>query len=287
MIASPSSRNPYDPPGNIADLPGDFAAPQARLTFALIGSALIAALGGLLFGFDTAVISGTKDALQLKFQLNEFWVGFTIASALIGTTLGSIVAGAPSDRFGRKPVLLVLAIFYLAASLGTALAWDWYSFLAFRFLGGIAVGGASVVSPLYIAEIAPAAYRGRLVGVQQFNIVLGILLAFLSNYLIAQMRLGETEWRWMLGIQAVPSLLFFVLMFPTSESPRWLMGRGRVEEARRVLTKLGRRTGGQGGRPGDRRDRAFARLGSAGRVGYLVPLEVPQAAGPGDHDRPV
>ena len=235
MIAGPSS----------ADA-GAIVAPRAHLSAALLGSALVAALGGLLFGFDTAVISGTTDALKAQYNLNGFWLGFTVAGALIGTILGASTAGQPSDRFGRKPVLMVMAIFYLVASLGSALAWDWYSFVAFRLVGGIAVGGASVVSPLYIAEIAPAAYRGRLVGVQQFNIVLGILLAFLSNYLIARLDLGATEWRWMLGIQAVPSLVFFVLLFPTPESPRWLVGQGKVATARTILTRLGVEPGSAG-----------------------------------------
>lgn len=239
MIAGPSSPNPYAPPGAMA-------APKARLTAALLGSAVVAALGGFLFGFDTAVISGTERALRAQYGLDDYWYGFTAASALIGTTLGAIVAGRPADRFGRRPVLLALAIFYLVASLGTALAWDWASFVAFRFLGGIAVGGASVVSPLYIAEIAPAAYRGRLVGVQQFNIVLGILVAYLSNYLIARQGFGGAEWRWMLGIQAVPSLLFFLLLLPTAESPRWLVGRDRAAEARGVLTRLGVEPGAEG-----------------------------------------
>ena len=230
MIASPSSA---------ANDSGVVVAPRARLSAALLGSAVVAALGGLLFGFDTAVISGTTDALKAQYQLNDFWLGFTVAGALIGTIAGAMTAGQPSDRFGRKPVLMVLAVFYLVASLGSALAWDWASFVAFRLIGGIAVGGASVVSPLYIAEIAPAAYRGRLVGVQQFNIVLGILLAFLSNYLIARLGLGATEWRWMLGIQAVPSVFFFLLLLPTPESPRWLVGQGKVEAARTTLTRLG------------------------------------------------
>ena len=134
---------------------------------------------------------------------------------------------------------MVLAVLYFVGALGSALAWNWYSFLAFRLLGGLAVGGASVVSPLYIAEISPARFRGRLVAAQQLNIVLGILVAFLSNYLIAQMNLGAAEWRWMLGIQVVPSALFFFLLFPTPESPRWLMARSRVDEARAVLSKIG------------------------------------------------
>ena len=209
------------------------------LTPALIGSAIVAALGGLLFGFDTAVISGTTEALRAAYRLDDTSLGFTVAIALVGTIVGSIFAGKPADVWGRKKALMVLAILYFVSALGSALAWDWYSFLAFRLLGGLAVGGASVVSPLYIAEISPARFRGRLVAAQQFNVVLGILVAFLSNYLIARMNFGAAEWRWMLGIQVVPSAAFFFLLFPTPESPRWLMARGRVDEARAVLAKLG------------------------------------------------
>ena len=166
-------------------------------------------------------------------------LGFTVAIALIGTIIGSIVAGKPADVWGRRRALMVLAVLYFVGSLGGALAWNWYSFLAFRMLGGLAVGGASVVSPMYIAEISPARIRGRLVAVQQLDIVLGILAAFLSNYLIAQLNLGDLEWRWMLGIQVVPSALFFLLLFPTPESPRWLVARSRVDKARAVFTKIG------------------------------------------------
>ncbi|MGZ3300427.1 MAG: sugar porter family MFS transporter [Isosphaeraceae bacterium] len=220
---------------------GDATSPPAQVSFtpALIGSAIVAALGGFLFGFDTAVISGTTEALKTTFRLNENLLGFTVAIALIGTIIGSIFAGKPADIWGRKRALMVLAVLYFVGALGSALAWNWYSFLAFRLLGGLAVGGASVVSPLYIAEISPARFRGRLVAAQQLNIVLGILVAFLSNYLIAQMNLGAAEWRWMLGIQVVPSALFFFLLFPTPESPRWLMARSRVDEARAVLSKIG------------------------------------------------
>ncbi len=220
---------------------GDATSPPAQVSFtpALIGSAIVAALGGFLFGFDTAVISGTTEALKTTFRLNENLLGFTVAIALIGTIIGSIFAGKPADIWGRKRALMVLAVLYFVGALGIALAWNWYSFLAFRLLGGLAVGGASVVSPLYIAEISPARFRGCLVAAQQLNIVLGILVAFLSNYLIAQMNLGAAEWRWMLGIQVVPSALFFFLLFPTPESPRWLMARSRVDEARAVLSKIG------------------------------------------------
>ncbi len=210
-----------------------------KLTSTLIISSLIAALGGLLFGFDTAVISGANDQLKNQFQLNEKELGFTVAIAMLGTIIGSIGAGRPSNIWGRKVVLLVMAFFYFISALGCALAWDWYSLLFFRLLGGVAVGGASVVSPLYITEISPAYYRGRLVGIQQFNIVLGILLAFLSNYLIGLQSLGKEEWRWMLGVQMIPSILFFIFLFPIPESPRWLVMKNRLSDAKDVLTRIG------------------------------------------------
>jgi len=205
---------------------------------------VIAALGGLLFGFDTAVISGTTQALESVFDLSGFWLGFTVASALIGTIVGSLVIGRPADALGRRRVLFAIAAFYFVSAVGSALAWNWASFLAFRFLGGLAVGAASVVSPMYIAEISPARWRGRLVAVTQFNIVLGILLAYLSNYLVAQLGLGAAEWRWMFGVEAVPAAAFFVLLFLTPASPRWLVARGRVDEARAVLDTMGTDRGG-------------------------------------------
>lgn len=201
--------------------------------------AIIAALGGLLFGFDTAVVSGTTNHLQEVFNLSSFWLGFTVASALIGTILGAILVGKPADKYGRRRILFVLALMYFISALGSAFAWDWVSFLIFRFIGGIGVGGASVVSPMYIAEISPAKYRGRFVALAQFNIVLGILLAFFSNYLIVGLNLGELEWRWMFGVEAVPAILFFLLLFLTPFSPRWLISKGRVNEAKNVLDKCG------------------------------------------------
>jgi len=209
----------------------------------LIGSALVAALGGLLFGFDTIVISGTTDALKELFHLTPFWLGFTVASALIGTIVGSVAAGRPSDAFGRRAVLAAIAVLYFVSAIGCGLAWDWYSLLFFRFVGGLAIGGASVVSPMYIAEISPARLRGRLVAVQQFNIVLGVLLAFLSNYLISQANLGANDWRWMLGVVALPAVIFFVLLLFIPESPRWLVAQGRLDEARRIFDNLGSDTG--------------------------------------------
>ncbi|WP_145279105.1 sugar porter family MFS transporter [Tautonia plasticadhaerens] len=205
----------------------------------MIGSAVIAALGGLLFGFDTAVISGTTASLRAVFRLGDFGLGFAVAGALIGTILGALAAGWPADRFGRRPVLVAIAVLYAVSALGSALAWDLASFLAFRFLGGIGVGAASVVSPLYIAEIAPARLRGRLVAVTQFNVVLGILLAFFSNYAIAAIDPGADAWRWMFGVEAAPAALFFGLLFLTPESPRWLVARGRLDEAGAVLARLG------------------------------------------------
>jgi sugar porter (SP) family MFS transporter len=209
-----------------------------KLTPSLIKFTLIAALGGLLFGFDTAVISGTTNDLMRLFHLEPFYLGQTVAIALYGTILGSVIVGVPAERYGRKKLLMTVALLYLACAIGCALAKNWYEFLFFRFLGGLAVGGSSVVAPLYIAEIAPPKLRGRLVGLNQFNIVSGILLAFLSNYLIAQ-SVQHDAWRWMLGVQAIPSFLFFVLLFFIPDSPRWLVKRHRDDEARRVLMQTG------------------------------------------------
>lgn len=205
----------------------------------LFTSTIVAALGGLLFGFDTAVISGTTHWLERTFNLSSFWLGFTVASALIGTIIGSILVSKPADKYGRKNILFVLAALYFISALGSALAWDWYSFLFFRFIGGLGVGGASVVSPMYIAEISPAKMRGRLVAITQFNIVLGILLAFFSNYIIVGFNLGAVEWRWMFGVEAIPALFFFLLLFLNPFSPRWLIANGRIDEARNVIEKCG------------------------------------------------
>ena len=188
----------------------------------LLWSAAVAALGGFLFGFDTAVISGATDALRLRFLLDSNQLGFTVASALIGTIVGSLAAGPPSERYGRRPVLLILAVLYFLSAVGCGLAWDWWSLLLFRFIGGLAIGASSVVAPMYIAEISPAALRGRLVALSQFNVVAGILAAYLSNYIIAALAGGpETDaWRWMLGVAAAPAVLFFVFLcgFPRARA---------------------------------------------------------------------
>ncbi len=204
----------------------------------LLRAAIIAALGGFLFGFDTAVISGTTDQLLGVFELTSVGLGFTVASALIGTIIGAMVAGKPADALGRRTSLILIGVLYFVSAVGSALAWDWYSFLILRLIGGIGVGGASVVSPMYIAEISPARFRGRLVAVTQFNIVFGMLVAYFSNYLIAQSDLGAIEWRWMFGVEALPAAAFVFLLFLTPFSPRWLVLQGRSEEAGRVLRML-------------------------------------------------
>lgn len=195
---------------------------------------IIVALGGFLFGFDTAVISGAEQAIQKFWNLTPVEHGFTISIALIGTIVGSLMGSIPSDRLGRRKTLILIAGTYLVASLGTALATNWYLFLFFRFMGGLGVGASSVTAPVYISEIAPAERRGRLVAMFQFNVVLGILISYFSNYLIGQD--GESSWRWMLGVQAIPSLLFLILLLLVPESPRWLiLKKGKVEEARATL----------------------------------------------------
>ncbi len=201
----------------------------------------VVALGGFLFGFDTAVISGAERAVQKYWNLSGFQHGLTMAIALLGTVLGAAAGAYPSDRLGRKNTLFIVAALYFFSALGTAMAEDWYLFILFRFFGGIGVGVSSVTAPIYISEIAPAKSRGKLVGLFQFNVVLGILIAYLSNYLIGQG--GEESWRWMLGVQAFPSLVFFILIFFIPESPRWLLlNRNRPEEARQVMKKINAET---------------------------------------------
>lgn len=205
----------------------------------LIKSTVVAALGGLLFGFDTAVIAGVTAALRETYALSSGGLGLTVASALIGTILGAMLAGIPGDRYGRRDSLRAMAVLYFISALGCALAWDWYSLIAFRFIGGLGIGGSSVLGPMYIAEIAPAKWRGRLVGFFQFNVVAGILLAYLSNYVIGTMGFGPAEWRWKLGISALPAVFFFLMLFVIPRSPRWLVQKGRVAEARTVLQRIG------------------------------------------------
>ncbi len=199
----------------------------------------VGALGGLLFGFDTAVISGTTHSLTIAYGLSPKALGITVAMALIGTIIGAMSAGIPGQRWGGRETLRVLAVFYVLSALGCALAWNWHALLVARFIGGLGIGGSSVLGPVYIAELAPAKTRGRLVGTFQINIVVGILLAYLSNYLIGRLGLGAAEWRWQLGIAGVPAVLFLVLLFGIPPSSRWLVTQKRVEEARTVLQRMG------------------------------------------------
>jgi len=184
-----------------------------KLSATLLKSTVVAALGGLLFGFDTAVISGTTSALTQTYQLSPFLLGVTVFSALFGTVLGAMLAGFPGESYGRRDSLRVMAVLYLISGLGCAVAWNWHALVLFRFVGGLGVGGSSVLGPMYIAEIAPARLRGRLVGFFQFNVVF--------------------------GITAIPAALFFVMLFAIPRSPRWLVKKGRVAEARTVLQMTG------------------------------------------------
>jgi sugar porter (SP) family MFS transporter len=199
--------------------------------------AVIAALGGFLFGFETAVISGAEKTIQKLWSLSSFWQGFTVASSLIGTVVGSLVAGSPAQKYGRKKVLTVIAIMYLISAIGCASTSAWILFVTFRFIGGIAVGSSSVVGPMYISEISPAPIRGRLAGLFQLNIVTGIFIAFVTNYFFAG--LGENSWRWMLGIMMIPAGLFVVLVRTIPESPRWLVLNNRDAEASLVFARTG------------------------------------------------
>jgi sugar porter (SP) family MFS transporter len=209
------------------------------LNSVLLKTTGVAALGGLLFGFDTAVISGTTSALSQVFDLSSKSLGITVSIAIWGTVVGAMLAGFPGERYGRRDSLRGLALFYLVSALGCAFAWNWWSLVTFRFIGGLGIGGSSVLGPMYIAEIAPAKWRGRLVGLFQFNVVFGILLAYFSNYVIALLHLGATEWRWDLRVAGFPAALFFVMLFTIPRSPRWLVKKGRVAEARNVLQMTG------------------------------------------------
>jgi SP family arabinose:H+ symporter-like MFS transporter len=206
---------------------------------ALVKATVVGGLAGLLFGFDTAVISGTTTGLTKAYGLTPGGLGLTVSVALWGTVAGALLAGIPGDRYGRRDSLRVLAALYLVGALGCPLAWSWYALMFFRFVVGLAIGGSSVIAPMYIAEISPAKWRGRLVGVFQFNIVLGILIAYLSNYLIGAARLGDAEWRWKFGVAALPAVLLLVMLFSIPRSPRWLVEKGCIDEARTVLKLIG------------------------------------------------
>ena len=205
----------------------------------LIKSTLVGALGGVLFGFDTAVIAGTTRALTERFSLTPGSLGLTVSIALWGTMLGAMFAAVLGERLGPRSSLRVMAVLYVLSAIGCAAALNWPVLVVSRFAVGLAIGGSSVLAPMYIADISPAKWRGRLVSVFQFDIVLGILTAYLSNYLIGQLHLGAYEWRWMLGVAAFPAVLFFAMLYSIPESPRWLTKKHRIEHAREVLATIG------------------------------------------------
>lgn len=203
----------------------------------LLGSAIVAAMGGFLFGFDTVVISGAEQKIQSLWQLSDSMHGLAMSAALWGTVVGSLFGGRPTDRFGRKPTLFVIGLLYFASAIWSALANDVYSFFLARFLGGLGVGLSTVAAPLYITEIAPAEMRGRLTGMFQFNIVFGIVAAFISNWLLRGS--SDVDWRWMLGVEAIPAAVYTGLCLVIPESPRWLINmRGNRQAGIEVLRKV-------------------------------------------------
>jgi sugar porter (SP) family MFS transporter len=200
---------------------------------------LTGALGGLLFGFDTVVISGAIDALVRLYNLSPQGKGWTVAIALIGTVVGALGAGVVGQKLGGRETLRITAVLYVLSAIGSALAWNWPVLMAFRFIGGLGIGASSVLGPVYIAELAPAKWRGRLVGAFQFNVVFGILVAYTSNYVIRTLHLGAAEWRWQVGVAALPAFTFLALLFGIPRSPRWSVSKGRNEDALAVLRQMG------------------------------------------------
>lgn len=196
--------------------------------------AITAALAGFLFGFDVVVISGADKKLQLLWNSSDAFHGAVVMGmALWGTVIGAIFGGIPTNKWGRKKTLLAIGILYTLSAIGSALSNDPYVFAFFRFMGGLGVGASTIAAPAYISEIAPAKDRGRLVSLYQFNIVLGILVAFFSNYLLSG--IGDNDWRWMLGVQAIPAIIYTLFVITIPESPRWLISQSRVEEAKKVM----------------------------------------------------
>jgi sugar porter (SP) family MFS transporter len=210
-----------------------------RPNFHLMKATLTGALGGLLFGFDTVVISGAINALVRLYGLSAQGKGWTVAIALIGTVAGALGAGVAGQKLGGRETLRITALLYVISAAGSGLAWSWPSLMVFRFVGGLGIGASSVLGPVYIAELAPAKWRGRLVGTFQFNVVLGILAAYVSNYGIRTLHLGAAEWRWQVGIAALPAMVFLALLFGIPRSPRWSASRDRIDEALAVLKLMG------------------------------------------------
>tara|TARA_R110001583_G_scaffold4136_7_gene24519 strand:+ start:1251 stop:2579 length:1329 start_codon:yes stop_codon:yes gene_type:complete len=195
---------------------------------------ITAALAGFLFGFDTVVISGADKKLQLLWQSSDAFHGSVVmAMALWGTVFGALFGGIPTNKIGRKNTLIWIGLFYFVSAVGSSLANDPHTFAFFRFLGGVGVGASTIAAPAYVSEISPPKKRGRLVSLYQFNIVLGILIAFLSNYLLRNV--GENAWRWMVGVEAFPAFIYTILIFTVPKSPRWLISKHRYQEAKEVI----------------------------------------------------
>jgi MFS transporter, SP family, arabinose:H+ symporter len=213
--------------------------PRHKTILLIAKGALTGALGGLLFGFDTAVIAGVTHSLQLQYSLTPGQEGFTVAIALYGTVVGAIFSGPLGQRIGSRTALRIMGVLYVISALGCALALNWPMFLVFRFLGGLGIGGSSVLGPVYIAELAPAKWRGRLVGLFQINIVVGILLAYLSNAIVARLIQGSAQWRIELGVGVLPAVLFLIMLLTVPQSSRWLVSQNRLDEAYRILAEFG------------------------------------------------
>lgn len=210
-----------------------------RPNFPLMRATLTGALGGLLFGFDTVVISGAIDALVRLYNLSPQNKGLTVAIGLVGTVIGALGAGQVGQKLGSRETLRITAVLYVISAFGCALAWNWDAFMVFRFIGGLGIGASSVLGPVYIAELAPAKWRGRLVAVFQLNVVFGVMVAYVSNYFIRTLHLGATEWRWQVGVAAAPAIVFLILLFGIPRSPRWSASRNRIDEALEVLKLMG------------------------------------------------
>ena len=210
-----------------------------RPNFYLVKATISGALGGLLFGFDTAVIAGALEALTRLYHLTDSTQALTVFIAVVGTAFGAMFAGEIGQKLGGRETLRITAVFYIISAVGCALAWNWSALLVFRFIGGLAIGASSVLGPVYITELAPPKWRGRMVGTFQVNVVLGILLAYASNFAIRQLHLGDWEWRAQLGIAALPAVGFLILLYGIPRSPRWSVSRARIDEALEVLKLMG------------------------------------------------
>jgi sugar porter (SP) family MFS transporter len=210
-----------------------------QLNSKLLRATTSGALAGLLFGFDTVVISGAIDALVRLYGLNPQEKGITVAIGLVGTVIGALGAGHVGQRLGSRETLRITALLYIASALGCGLSWNWTAFMTFRFIGGLGIGASSVLGPVYIAELAPAKLRGRLVAAFQLNVVFGVMAAYISNYVIRTMHLGASEWRYQVGIAVVPAVVFLALLFGIPRSPRWSASKNRMDEALSVLKLMG------------------------------------------------